>query len=171
MIDPERIIWHSGAGNPYSFYEIVEEIKAARKTNEFLELHIGTDSDPNGKKYAISTGIALRNPGKGGNYFWSRSFLNPKFTSNIGVRLEREVTDSLIVAEELKKMLNTEMKIVIHVDCNTQLNHASGKYAKQLTSYAVGMGYLVKIKPDSWAASSLADKHAKSYVLPNSERD
>jgi len=171
MIDPEEMIWYSGTGIPHAFKNVVEEIQTAKKLNNSLELHVGTDSDPNGKKYAIATGIALRNPGHGAIYFWSRSFLNSKSAGNLGFRLEREVADSIIVAESLKKLLNAQIKIVIHVDCSVKLHHASGKYAKKLTSYAAGMGYQVKIKPDSWAASSLADKHAKSYVLPDNERD
>ena len=171
MIDPEEMIWYSGTGIPYTFKRVVEEIQAAKKLNNSLELHVGTDSDPNGKKCAIATGIALRNPGHGAIYFWSRSFLNDKLAHLIGFRLEREVADSIIVAESLKKLLNIQFKIIIHVDCSIKWHHASGKYAKRLTSYATGMGYQVKIKPDSWAASSLADKHAKSYVLPDNERD
>ena len=171
MIDPGGVVWYSGSGNAYNFIEVVEKITKTKKDNNSLEIHVGTDSDPNGKKCAIATGIALRIPGHGACYFWSRDYLNDKLAHLIGFRLEREVTDSIIVAEHLRKLLEIDIKISIHVDCNTKLNHASGKYAKKLTSYATGMGYPVKIKPDSWAASSLADKHAKSYVLPENERD
>ena len=171
MIDPDEVVWHSGSGGSYTFAEVIEKIVETKKDNNSLEIHVGTDSDPNGKKYAIATGIALRIPGRGACYFWSRDYLNTKYAVNIGFRLEREVADSVVVAEHLKKLIEIDIKIIIHVDCNTKLNHASGKYAKKLTSYAAGMGYTVKIKPDSWAASSLADKHAKSYVLPENERD
>ena len=171
MIDPDEVVWHSGSGGSYTFAEVIEKIVETKKDNNSLEIHVGTDSDPNGKKYAIATGIALRIPGRGACYFWSRDYLNAKYAVNIGFRLEREVADSVVVAEHLKKLIEIDIKIIIHVDCNTKLNHASGKYAKKLTSYAAGMGYTVKIKPDSWAASSLADKHAKSYVLPENERD
>ena len=50
MIDPEEMIWYSGTGIPYTFKRVVEEIQAAKKLNNSLELHVGTDSDPNGKK-------------------------------------------------------------------------------------------------------------------------
>ena len=171
MIDPDEVVWYSGSGDSYTFAEVIEKITETKKDNNSLEIHIGTDSDPNGKKYAIATGIALRIPGHGACYFWSRDYLNANQAVNIGFRLEREVADSIVVAEHLKKLIEIDIKIIIHVDCNAKLNHASGKYAKKLTSYAAGMGYPVKIKPDSWAASSLADKHAKSYVLPENERD
>ena len=132
MIDPSSVVWYSGSGSPYTFVEVTEKITKTKKDNESLEIHVGTDSDPNGKKYAIATGIALRIPGRGACYFWSRDYLNPKSAINLGFRLEREVTDSIIVAERLRNLLETDIKIIIHVDCNTKLNHASGKYAKKL---------------------------------------
>ena len=74
MIDPDGAVWYSGSGNAYNFIEVVEKITKTKKDNNSLEIHVGTDSDPNGKKCAIATGIALRIPGHGACYFWSRDY-------------------------------------------------------------------------------------------------
>ena len=157
--------WYSAAGELVSIKDIIEDIKIAYKNNKATEIHVGTDSDPNGDKYANATGIAIRFPGKGCRYYWTRTYLDPYTHNSLIIRLNAEVTQTIFIADALRKKINDTHPISVHIDCNPDPKHNSGKYIKQLKSYAAGMGFNVIVKPDSWAASCIADKHAKKSSL------
>ena len=157
--------WYCGSGNQVSVEDILNDIKKSKLENNLVEIHIGTDSDPNGKKFANATGIAIRFPRNGCRYYWTRTYLDPKKNKNLGVRLNAEVNQTILIAEALRKSLKINLDIIIHIDSSGDLSRLSGKYTKQLKNYALGMGFKVKIKPNSWAASCIADKHAKKMNL------
>lgn len=158
-------IWHSASGNQVTIGDILEDIKKSKLQHKSLEVHVGTDSDPNGNKFANATGIALRFPGNGCRYYWTRTYLDPTTHNSLIIRLNAEVTQTIFIANALRDSLNESFNIVVHIDCNQDPKHMSGKYIKQLKSYAAGMGFQVMVKPNSWAASCIADKHAKKSGL------
>ena len=158
-----EITWFSGSGNPFNFNDIVEDIRV--NISNGIEIHVGSDSDPNGENFAFVTGIALVFPGSGGRYYWYRKRINSKKFPNLTTRLQTEVLHSLNTAAELKNEFPLQ-DIRIHVDCSPDPKTASGKFAPQLKAYASCSGFSVYIKPLSWAASSLADKHAKKAFTP-----
>jgi len=51
----------------------------------------------------------------------------------------------------------TKNIIGVSIDCNRDSIHASGKYKETLVGMVMGYGYRAFIKPDAWAASSVAD--------------
>ena len=51
--------------------------------------------------------------------------------------------------------------IEIHADINPDQNHMSSKYKNTITGYIQGCGFKVKIKPNSFVASSIADQHTR----------
>ncbi len=165
MTDVRKENWFSGSGSPANFSSILKDIESVYKKNDNFEIHVGTDSDPSGKKCTVATGIAIRFPGNGCRYYWTRSRMTPEVHKNLGMRLEAEALQSIIVADHLRDFFKNKIKIVIHIDCSDNPKNGSEKYAKRLKSYAAGMGFEVRIKPNSWAASSLADKHAKNFGL------
>jgi len=158
MIIPSRAQWFCGAGKPAAFSQILEEII---NSDPSVELYVGTDSDPSRKKVAFVTSVVIRYPGNGANYYWSRKYMDSSIFFNLGHRLELEVTDSIIVADLLRRETGRE-KIVIHADCSSDPKNASFEFLNRITSYSKAMGFATVVKPDSWAASSVADKHAKS---------
>ena len=158
MIKPSKCRWFRGDGKPADLSQIYEEIlKSAPNT----EIYVGTDSDPSKKKVAFVTGVVIRYPGSGANYYWSRRYIDSSTFFSLGHRLELEMTDSIVVATLLREQTGRE-KITIHADCSTDPKNASFEFLNRITSYAKGMGFVPVAKPDSWAASAVADKHAKA---------
>ena len=45
----------------------------------------------------------------------------------------------------------------MHVDANEDLRHRSSKYVRALAGMVVGHGFQVRVKPDSWCATHVAD--------------
>ena len=158
MIIPKQANWFSGSGNPYTLSQVYSEVINAGPDTE---IHVGTDSDPGAHRIAFVTGIVIRTPGSGANYFWCRRYVDSNVFFNLGHRLEVEIGDSIIVADLLRKNTGRE-EITIHADCSSDPKNASFEFLSRITSYAKGMGFKTIAKPDSWAASSVADKHAKA---------
>ena len=98
----------------------------------------------------------------GGRYFWTK-----KVVSNIHSLREKiyaETLASLTFAETfvplLKKLLNgnaPKYNLEIHVDVGE--HGQSREMLKEVIGMVQGNGYVAKVKPDSYGASYIADKH------------
>src|SRR6185369_7470443 len=124
------------------------------------ELIIGTDSMPEANAEAeFVSAIVVHRKNRGGIYFWSKSHQTQLHT--LRQRIFQEALHSLRLAEQLIEKLKeknvVDFNLTIHVDVGP-----NGK-TKPMISEVVGMikgsGFAVKTKPDSYGASSLADRH------------
>ena len=124
------------------------------------QLVVGTDSQPhNGSGVDFVTAVVVHRIGTGGIYFWKR-IVNKK-TYVLRDRMYAEATMSLEMAETVLALLHrdgiTKYDVEIHVDI--------GKFGdtRDMISEIVGMirgsGYAVKTKPESYAASKVADRY------------
>ena len=159
-MDPTLENWYSGSGQLFLFEQILDILN--EQNNKKKEIHVGTDSDPNGKKYSFVTGIAILydGDGDGSRYFWTKRKFNSTQFPTLRSRLELETYHSICVADMLRNNLNTN-NICLHIDISSDPKNKSQKHLKSLKNYASSMGFEVKIKPNSWAATSIADRHAK----------
>lgn len=143
--------------------ELIKTIRAfvTQEKNSSYKVIVGVDSQKNKEdQYDFVLALVIQRVGKGGIYFWKREMIHKKIV--LKQRMYMEALMSLQFAEELVEFLK-EVKldkygIEIHVDIGQ-----NGK-TKDLISEIVGMvranGYDVKIKPDSFGASYIADRHA-----------
>lgn len=124
------------------------------------QLVIGTDSQPhNGSGVDFVTAIVIHRIGVGGIYFWKR-VVNKKVYV-LRQRMYEEAAMSLETAETVLALLHkdgvTKYDVEIHVDI--------GKFGdtREMIAEIVGMirgsGYIVKTKPESYAASKVADRY------------
>lgn len=123
-------------------------------------LVIGTDSQPkNRTETDFVTAFIIHRVGAGGIYFWKRYVDKKRYV--LRQRIYQEAALSLTMAEELLALLKKDginkYDVEIHVDI--------GRFGetRDMIAEIVGMvrasGYQVKTKPDSYAASKVADKH------------
>jgi len=121
---------------------------------------VGSDSQKTRKSiYDFVCALIVHRVGQGGIYFWRRE----EYDKKIGLkeRMYREASMSLITAEEFISFFKengiSKYDIQIHVDIGKK-----GE-TRGLITEVVGMirgnGYDVKIKPDSFGASKVADRH------------
>lgn len=123
-------------------------------------LIIGTDSQPkNGRGCDFITAIVVHRKGQGGIYFWKRTIEEKKLV--LRARIYQEATLSLATADEFLEVFKndgiTKYDVEIHVDIGR-----CGE-TREMLSEIIGMirgsGFSVKIKPDSYGASKVADRH------------
>jgi predicted RNase H-related nuclease YkuK (DUF458 family) len=155
-------MFHSPTYGPIDLNElkkIVNRFMAADKKSHY-EIIVGTDSQRVDKEsFDFVSALIIHRIGFGGIYFWKREVLKKKMS--LKERIYTEATMSLQTAENFIEFLKTNgisrYNIQIHVD----IGH-NGETREMITE-VVGMirasGYQIKIKPDSYGASKVADRY------------
>jgi predicted RNase H-related nuclease YkuK (DUF458 family) len=121
---------------------------------------IGTDSELlAGKQADFVTAIVVHRVGNGGRYFWRRFGLGKFHT--LRDRMIKEVLVSLEIAEkvlsELKKSELPTFDFEVHADIGE--NGPTRAVIQEVVSMIRASNFQVKIKPESYAASNVADRH------------
>jgi predicted RNase H-related nuclease YkuK (DUF458 family) len=142
--------------------ELVEYITS--DPNSLYRLVIGSDSQRHlyQNKWLTNfvTAIVIHRVSKGGRYFWKNGLIIP--THTLREKIYKETMLSLDVAGQLvplltKRLSNHNWELEIHIDVGQK--GETREMIQEVVGMVVGSGYRAKTKPDSFAASSVADKH------------
>jgi len=136
---------------------IVDEMHADPKAR--YELLVGTDSSVSGTHVDYVSAIVVHKVGKGGRYYWTR--VREKKTFSLRQRIWREAWLSFELAQRLLKGLSSfaplAFNLEIHVDIGE--NGPTKELIDEVVGMIIGSGFAVRIKPQAYAASSVADKY------------
>ena len=136
---------------------IVDEMRADPKAR--YELLVGTDSSVSGAHVDYVSAIVVHKVGKGGRYYWARK--REKKTFSLRQRIWREAWLSFELAQRLLKGLADfsllTFNLEIHVDIGE--NGPTKEMIDEVVGMIIGSGFAVRIKPEAYAASSVADKY------------
>lgn len=124
------------------------------------EVIVGTDSQKTVKDtYDFVSALIIHRVGHGGIYFWSREIYSKKIS--LKERIYLEATKSLQSSENFIQFFKqngiAKYNIQIHVDIGN--NGKTRELINEVVGMIRGSGYDVKIKPDSYGASKVADKY------------
>lgn len=139
--------------------KIVSHFMAVDKKARY-EIIVGTDSQKIEKnKYDFVSALIIHRVGWGGIYFWKRMIQDKKLS--LKERIYQEATMSLVTSENFINFFKTngisKYDIQIHVDIGH--NGETRDLITEVVGMIRGSGYDVKIKPDSYGASKVADKY------------
>ncbi|MBI3396982.1 ribonuclease H-like YkuK family protein [Candidatus Woesebacteria bacterium] len=146
--------------------EMVAEISAFVKAepDSFYRLVIGSDSQTrkiNGKsEIDFVTAVVVHRRGKGAKYFWRKEKrIEVPILRN---KIYTETLMSLDTAREIVPLLReavtpAKYDLEIHIDVGSL--GPTRDMIKEVVGMVNGNGYVAKTKPDSWGASTVADKH------------
>jgi predicted RNase H-related nuclease YkuK (DUF458 family) len=103
--------------------------------------------------------IVVHRKNRGGIYFWSKRHEAKLHT--LRQRIFQEALFSIKLAEQLIERLKEqnvlEFNLTIHVDIGP--NGETKKMLQEIVGMIKGNGFAVKTKPESYGASSVADRH------------
>ena len=153
--------WVTGSGERISFEEIVDIILEHRDNDG--KISVGTDSHIKKQDCIFSLAICLygANEQNGGRYFIKRTKINKRRYPDLLQRILAEVQKSVEFGLKLLEIIPV-LDIEIHLDISdTHKNNGTSRFAEMLKGYTKGAGFSYKIKPDAYAATSVADKHSK----------
>jgi predicted RNase H-related nuclease YkuK (DUF458 family) len=136
---------------------VVEHTLEVLRTNPNIQIHIGTDSQNNGKYTYYSTVIAYHFNKKGVHYIAYKQHF-PKIT-DIWTRLWKEAEMSIEIAEWLTQQIN--VRVEIDMDYNDNPIHKSNVLIASTKGWANSLGYKVNVKPFSQVATRAANHHCR----------
>ncbi|MEM7305515.1 MAG: ribonuclease H-like YkuK family protein [Planctomycetota bacterium] len=151
-------MWKSLSG--VSIEDIVDAVRDVLGEEERI-VHIGTDAKNRGFHTDFVTVVAILDPGRGGRVFYQRVRQNRM--RSLAQKLFREAELSLDTALQINPQIVQD--IIVHVDANEDERHRSSKYVQALAGMVLGHGFQVRVKPEAWCASNVAD-----YVVKEKHR-
>lgn len=124
------------------------------------ELIIGSDSLASmGTQADFVSAIVVHRKNAGGIYFWSKHHQTQ--LNSLRQRIFEEALLSLKLAEQLMEKLKErnvlDFNLTIHVDVGP--NGKTKDMIHEVVGMIKGSGFAVKTKPESYGASSVADRH------------
>jgi hypothetical protein len=158
--------WHlPGSATKFTQADVFEEAKKQLHNHDYeWEIGIGTDSQIRGRYFRFISVICLYRKGKGGIYYYKTTSVPRRFfpVNNQKMRMFDEVGRSINLSVELETFLGGMSKPVIHIDASVPKNGAfTSSFSEQLKGYVVSSGYSCMLKPESYVANCIADRHSK----------
>jgi uncharacterized protein len=156
-------LFHSSFGLQLSTKQIVEELIQFMRVDakRDYKIIIGSDSEGRNDKTAdFVSAIVIHRVGNGGRYFWRRVVIDKKFHT-LRDRIIEEVLISLKVAEDFlittQQFEMPKFSFEIHIDVGE--NGETREMLQELVGMIRANNFEAKTKPDSYAASKVADRH------------
>ena len=158
------MIFYSPSRGELDFLEVFQDL--ARYTSQFPEdkykLIIGTDSHSfQNHEVIFVTAIVVHRVGKGGRYYFHKQ--KTRYMESLRQRIYYETFLSLEVATRLTEKLAengySDMNIEIHLDVGEK--GETREIIKEVVGMVIGSGYDARIKPDSYGATTVADRYTR----------
>ena len=128
------------------------------------ELAVGTDSMTRSQGTTFAVAITVHKVGKGSIFFYKKYLVNRFFDLHRKIQQETEI--SLNVAGYITRSLGNQIldkekdvHLSIHMDVGE--NGATSKLVDEMGGWVSSMGFDYAIKPESYAASTVADRLSK----------
>lgn len=142
--------------------DLKDYIKNWVSKNPYSKIYLGCDSQRIKHKTVYAIVICFYNEGKGAHVIYKKEHFHVAidFFTRLWGEVERMVQLSVWIQEELNwdASLSPERKrIEIHLDLNPSAKFKSNQVYNAGLGYAKGCGFVVKAKPDGFAASCAAD--------------
>ncbi|MEK7575703.1 MAG: ribonuclease H-like YkuK family protein [Patescibacteria group bacterium] len=146
------------------FDELIKEISKyvnEKPKSDYL-ITVGTDS-AGVNDTELVTAITILRVGNGGKYFWTKS--EKIFCPTLHDRIYKEAMQSITFTQELKSRLKDKLgeeylwdnKITVHLDIGK--NGPTRDFIDSVIGMVKGFGLEAAIKPYSYCASIVADRH------------
>jgi predicted RNase H-related nuclease YkuK (DUF458 family) len=156
------VFFHPRKGK-YSMDMMIREIKDYLEAdrNRDYKIMIGTESQTRTRETLFVTAIIIQRIGKGALFFYTRK--SHPAMKDLRYRIYRETEYSLHCVDMLKESgffrLAENIPMEIHLDVGQR--GETRKVIQEVVGWVTAVGYEAKIKPESVAASAVADRFTK----------
>lgn len=159
-----------------SFADVVASIKYFIKVNpdSKYRIAVGTDSQVKGKYTCFATGIHIHRVGQGAWCCISKMVEHKQY-KNLREKISKETLITYEIADMLNEQLmdtlycfsaeykNFDCKLEAHIDVGTK--GETRTLIREMVGYFEGIDIDTKIKPDSFVASSYANRYSKNISI------
>lgn len=146
-------------GNPITIREVKKKI--VEYTAMGGTVYVGADSMLCSSTCSFASVIAFHNNDlRIATYFYKKKKITEDKFKDVKVKILHEVNMALEAAQfVIDACPNANLEI--HVDISTKKKNLTSRLYSTVKGWVSGLGYVLKVKPDSWASSSIADWHTK----------
>ncbi len=128
--------------------------------NESYRLIVGSDSHTRDDMCYV-TAVIIHRLGKGARYYYRRN--RRRLITSLRQKIYYETSLSLGIGSKLAERLSDnghiDLDVEIHIDVGQKGD--TKDLIREIVGMVTGSGFDAKIKPDSYGASKVADKHTK----------
>ena len=160
MKSKDRKQWiDAGTGSPILFNDIKQRIEEYTKKGGTV--YVGADSMLHSSTCLFASVIAFHSADlRIATYYYKKNKIKEEKFKDVKVKILHEVNLAL---EAAQFVIDTcpSAKLEVHVDISTKKQHLTSRLYSTVKGWVSGLGYSLKVKPDSWASSSIADWHTK----------
>ena len=164
-------MFRTGSGRRIRFEDIPEKMNDFyNRTNIYdsdYDIIVGTDSQNHSQTKIVNV-ICITCKGHGGIFFYDVT--NEPLIKDIRRKLQVETNESLLTATKLVTCLEDNQAyeetylncpISIHVDAGNSPKGKTRELIPEIVGWVKACGYDVKVKPESFCASTIADRISK----------
>ncbi|MBI4434926.1 ribonuclease H-like YkuK family protein [Candidatus Uhrbacteria bacterium] len=143
------------------FDQVIDELCGFLRedTSAQYSLTIGSDSEQRAGEVEFISAIVIHRKGRGARYFWMRTE-KPPFP-NLRERIWHEAILSTSLARSVLDAMTERdawwSDIEVHVDVGE--NGPTKELIREISGYVRAYGFVVCIKPEAYAAASVADRY------------
>ncbi len=154
-------LFHNPTVGQLTFNEVVTSVttEMEKDPEAHYEILIGTDSSSGPEDVDFVSAIVIHKMGKGARYFWTRT--RQKRVPSLRQKIWREAWMSFELAQRVLEALASfsllQFNLEIHVDIGEK--GRTKEMIDEVVGMIIGSGLAVRIKPQAYAASSVADKY------------
>ena len=157
VISPEKN-WHRSDSSVVQNKDLIERLK--NYVDMGLKIYVGSDSMLYHSCCVYSSIIAVHsNEQRIASYFYQKERMTGLRHKNLDFKIFKEIQLSIDTANFIKQNIPSA-EIEIHIDIGDKDRNATRHLVPSASGWVKGMGFDIRIKPDSWA-SSVADWHTK----------
>ena len=158
--------YYSPSQGQLSVSNVISEIGkfVDQEPSSFYSLVIGTDSQTkkiNGSSETdFVTAIVIYRKGYGARYFWKKikQYKLPLLRDKIYTETLMSLDVAQKIVPEIRKVVSpAKYDLEIHIDVGPL--GPTREMIREVVGMVSGNGFVAKTKPESWGASSVADKH------------
>lgn len=143
--------------------EMIRDIQSfmAEDENAHYKIVIGTDSQTTQQQTLFVTAVIVHRIGKGARFYTRKMRSRP--LHNLRYRIYRETEYSLDLMQHLKEkgFLEELLDLPLEIHLDVGQRGESRKLIQEVVGWVTAVGYTVKIKPDAYGASAVADRFTK----------
>lgn len=164
-------LWKNSDGKRFAQEHVFNWVASTKldRENDY-QVIVGTDSHMHGRQFRFITVVCVYRVGKGGNYYYLETYeprdnyvqaaRGKKVKGNQKLRMFNEVVKSVELATSLFDQ--TGVLPVVHIDASpSHRKEFTSEFSDQLKGYVANNGFECVLKPDSFVANTVADKHTK----------
>ena len=152
-------LWKSADGVDIIPTHIYRELKPYVESGGTV--FVGADSMLIGKRCSFVRVIAMHDPNKKiAKYFYARTKDVTGRYKNLQQKILNEVSLAIETACDVYENF-PDADIEVHVDIGSSKKSKTRTMVDQVKGWVISSGFGFKIKPNSWASSTIADWHTK----------